>query len=99
MALFNCLECSKEISSSAISCPYCGHPLRVVEKIIIQNTVKTNNGIAAVLSLIFPGAGQIYKGKIGIGLMWLFFVILGYMCFILPGVILHIICILMAATD
>jgi hypothetical protein len=28
MALVDCPECSKQISTAASSCPHCGHPLR-----------------------------------------------------------------------
>lgn len=55
-----------------------------------------NPGIAAVLSLVIPGAGQIYRGKIGRGLLWLMFVLMGYALFIVPGLILHIVCIIAA---
>lgn len=56
-----------------------------------------NPGVAAVLSLVLPGAGQMYRGKIGRGLLWLVFVPLGYMAFVLPGLVLHLLCILNAA--
>lgn len=54
-------------------------------------------GVAAVLSLVIPGAGQIYKGQLGVGLLWLFFVTVGYLLMIVPGLLLHIICIATAA--
>lgn len=57
-----------------------------------------NPGVAAVLSLVIPGAGQMYKGNVGGGLLWLFAVSIGYVLFIIPGVILHIICIFHAAS-
>ena len=57
-----------------------------------------NPGVAAVLSFFIPGAGQIYKGQIGQGLVWLLVVIFGYAMMIFPGVILHIICIVHAAS-
>lgn len=52
-----------------------------------------NPGTAAVLSLVIPGAGQIYKGSIATGLLWLIFVPVGYLLAIIPGITLHIICI------
>lgn len=52
-----------------------------------------NPGVAALLSFIIPGAGQIYKGNIFTGLLWLVFVVIGYFMMVLPGVLLHIICI------
>ena len=58
---------------------------------------KPNPGVAAVLSLVIPGAGQMYQGRIGAGLLWLIFVVLGYAMFIVPGLILHLICIFKAA--
>jgi hypothetical protein len=52
-----------------------------------------NPGVAALLSFVIPGAGQIYKGAIFSGLLWLVFVAAGYFAMILPGVFLHIVCI------
>ena len=37
-----------------------------------------------MLSLFVPGAGQIYKGNIISGLLWLLFVIIGYFNVIFP---------------
>jgi TM2 domain-containing membrane protein YozV len=58
-------------------CPYCGNPLKVMpayrEATASRVTVGTkNSGLAAVLSLIIPGLGQMYAGKIGRGLFFLF---------------------------
>jgi TM2 domain-containing membrane protein YozV len=58
-----------------------------------MSTKEWNPGTAAVLSLLFPGAGQIYKGRIGVGLSWLVCVVAGYMMLVFPGIILHIICV------
>ena len=55
-------------------------------------------GVAAVLSLVIPGAGQMYKGRVGLGLGWLCLVAVGYVLFIFPGVCLHIYCIYDAGT-
>jgi hypothetical protein len=55
-------------------------------------------GVAAVLSLVIPGAGQIYKGQVAIGLLWLLFVVVGYTFLIVPGLILHLVCIVTAAS-
>jgi TM2 domain-containing membrane protein YozV len=56
-----------------------------------------NPGIAAVLSLFIPGAGQMYKGKIGEGVGWLIFTVIGYAFLICPGFIIHLACIFSAA--
>lgn len=55
-------------------------------------------GLAAVLSFFVPGLGQLYKGQIINGIVWFFFVGLGYLALILPGLILHLFCILGAAS-
>jgi TM2 domain-containing membrane protein YozV len=53
-------------------------------------------GLAAVLSLLLPGAGQLYAGRPVAGLLWFMLVMLGYVLF-LPGLILHVFCIGSAA--
>ena len=55
-----------------------------------------NPGIAALLSLVIPGAGQMYKGQVVNGLVWLVFVAGGYMAFVLPGSVLHLLRIIRA---
>ncbi|WP_416445727.1 hypothetical protein ACH3O9_07155 [Leeuwenhoekiella sp. A16] len=59
---------------------------------------KWNPGDAALLSFFIPGVGQMYKGDVGTGIAWLIFTYLGYFLLIIPGLILHLICIITAAT-
>ncbi len=54
-------------------------------------------GVAALLSFFIPGLGQLYKGQLGAGIVWFICVLFGYALFIVPGFILHIICIVNAA--
>jgi len=56
-----------------------------------------NPAAAAVLSLIVPGAGQLYAGRPLSAIAWFTLVTMGYMLLILPGVLLHILCIASAA--
>jgi len=56
-----------------------------------------NPGVAAVLSLFIPGAGQMYKGNIGEGIGWLIITAIGYVFLICPGIIIHLACIFSAA--
>lgn len=56
-------------------------------------TRKQANGVAAVLSFFIPGLGQIYKGQIISGLVWLLIVPIGYLALIVPGLILHVMCV------
>ena len=101
MNMIACPVCQKQVSSQAVSCPNCGHPIAGKPTAApVQVTVvmpKWSKGVAAVLSFIIPGAGQMYKGPILNGLLWLLFVVIGYALFIVPGVILHVCCIAGAA--
>ena len=72
-----------------------------LEKILVSQDNPTiaslvtekNGGIAAVISLIIPGGGHMYAGEIIGGIAWLVFTLIGYGLFIVPGLILHLICI------
>jgi len=55
-------------------------------------------GLAAVLSFFVPGLGQLYKGQILNGIVCFFMVGLGYVALILPGLLLHLFCIIGAAS-
>jgi TM2 domain-containing membrane protein YozV len=57
-----------------------------------------NAGVAALLSFLIPGLGQMYKGQPINGIVWFIFVIFGYALFVVPGLILHLICIIGAAS-
>lgn len=52
---------------------------------------------AALLSLIVPGLGQLYKGQWINGPAWFCLVLIGYLAFVFPGVVLHVLCVLGAA--
>jgi TM2 domain-containing membrane protein YozV/uncharacterized Zn finger protein (UPF0148 family) len=53
-----------------------------------------NPAVAMLLSLIIPGLGQIYKGQVLNGLVWLILTTAGYFVFLIPGLVLHLLCIL-----
>ena len=51
-----------------------------------------NNGVAAILSFFIPGLGQLGQGRLLAATAWFFMVIMGYIFFIIPGMILHFLC-------
>jgi len=77
--------------------------------VVIQNVINNhapaayqpqrrwNPGTAALLSFLVPGLGQMYKGQVLNGIAWMGLVILGYVFFIVPGVVLHLICVIGAS--
>jgi hypothetical protein len=97
-AQMRCPFCRELILAGAKKCRHCGEFL---SQSLRQSRMPPaqppqqfwNPGIAAVLSLFVPGAGQMYKGQVGAGIARLFLVVLGYFLVIVPGLILHIICI------
>lgn len=64
-----------------------------------QKVQGRNGGVAAVLSFLIPGLGQMYKGEIFYGFFWMILVTIGYVCLIVPGVILHIMCVVFASRE
>lgn len=57
---------------------------------------KKSPALAAFISFLLPGTGQMYGRKIGQGIIWLIVTILGYCIWVVPGVVLHICCIVNA---
>ena len=72
---------------------------RPAPMVVEQRTIVWNPSTAAVLSLVIPGAGQMYKGQVRSGFLWLGAVVLGYMTFVVPGIVLHVLCVISAAHD
>ena len=67
--------------------------------VVVQHAVaQWSPGVAAVLSFVIPGLGQMYKGQVVNGFVWFLFTALGYICFVIPGVILHLCCVIGAAS-
>jgi len=46
-------------------------------------------GIAAVLSVLLPGLGQVYNGSLLSGAIWFLATGLGYAAVLLPGFLIH----------
>jgi len=58
---------------------------------------RQSQGVAALLSFFWPGAGHIYCGEVGAGIGWMMATFIGYLAFVIPGIILHICCIVAAS--
>ena len=50
-------------------------------------------GLAAVLSVLIPGLGQVYAGNLLTGAVWFVATALCYSAIILPGFLLHAFCV------
>jgi TM2 domain-containing membrane protein YozV len=50
-------------------------------------------GVAAVLSVLLPGLGQVYGGRLFAGAMWFLATAAGYSLVLVPGFLIHALCI------
>ena len=101
MKMIYCPACGHRVSVRASACPNCGDPIRnhsgyggPPPALLHSPPEFWHPGIAAVLSFFIPGLGQIYKGQIFNGIAWMIFVPVGYLLFVLPGLVLHLLCII-----
>ncbi len=52
-----------------------------------------NPGIAAVLSVLAPGLGQVYAGRLLAGGLWFLATLASYSAILLPGFLVHALCV------
>jgi TM2 domain-containing membrane protein YozV/RNA polymerase subunit RPABC4/transcription elongation factor Spt4 len=81
-----CPHCGAAVDPAAEICPKCGVRIKQAPQPAVID--RKNPGIAAVLSFLFTGLGQIYNGQIGKGII---FVVVGIVCLILVVVLIGII--------
>lgn len=81
-----CQHCGAKIDAKAEICPKCG--VRVKEPQL--SAEKKNPAVAAILSFLINGLGQVYNGQIGRGIAFFIIgIILFLTIFVLIGVILY----------
>ncbi len=86
------------LAGMVVQCPHCaqqlqmpGQPVAYIQPAPSQPTWRSHNppkspGVAAVLSFLWCGLGQIYNGDIGKGVMFLIFsLVAAALCFLLIG--------------
>jgi hypothetical protein len=75
--------------------------LERAQPFVVQTTVnithQPSRGVALLFSIFWPGMGQIYQGRVFAGLFFMLFTPIGYLFLIVPGMILHLICVIDAA--
>jgi hypothetical protein len=64
---------------------------------LLETRHAPNPAAAAVLSMIVPGAGQLYAGRPVSAVVWFAVVTMGYLLLIVPGLLLHVLCVASAA--
>ena len=62
-----------------------------------SNPSQISNGVAAILSFLIPGLGQMCQNRAMLGLLSLIMTFFGYLLFIIPGLVLHLVVIVDAA--
>lgn len=66
--------------------------MNVVQQVQMPHQ-RWNPPAAMFLSFLIPGLGQMYKGQVLNGLLWLIITVIGYVMLVVPGLILHLCCI------
>ena len=64
------------------------------EMLLVPRPIPSPNpGIAAVLSALIPGLGQVYVGRLGAGAAWFLATGFAYWAIFVPGFLVHALCI------
>lgn len=80
------------------SAPRALTPITPARPLALRVSPHASPALAAIFSMFIPGAGQLYAGRWVAGILWFLAVSAGY-ALILPGLILHLFCIVSAASS
>ncbi|MGB9126859.1 zinc ribbon domain-containing protein [Methanoregula sp.] len=88
-----CSECGKPLASETANfCENCGAKVNNTtpppQPTVVIIPEEKNPVLAAVCSLLVPGFGQVYDGKMARGFAIFFGTVIGLICLIVPGVII-----------
>lgn len=94
-----CPYCRAPVSRLALKCRHCSEYLDNDLRQQRERAGRRPNFYpgAAILSAVFPGLGQIFKGQVVRGLLFMLAAFAGLVCIIAPGVVIHLINIFDAA--
>lgn len=101
-SIYHCTGCNSVLeippafAGAQIFCKRCGALRGFVSP--EQPRTTFHPAIAAVLSLLIPGAGQMYRGHVRNGLIWLVAIVIGYITSVFSGLFLHLLCVVSAAS-
>jgi TM2 domain-containing membrane protein YozV len=74
MAIIDCPECKKEVSTQANTCPHCGYS---IQNYLLEDRggERKSKGLAVALAFVLGGFGihKFYLGQPGWGLLYLLF--------------------------
>jgi len=100
-----CPSCGKSVDPDKRFCVHCGAPLASATApqapaapAVSQPAYappqppaqQKNTALAAIASFLFPGLGQVYNGGFVRGLCFFFGTLIGYLFFVIPGIIIWI---------
>ena len=63
------------------------------DEILVRRAPRPSPGVAAVLSVLIPGLGQVYVGRLGAGAAWFLATGFCYWAILLPGFLVHALCV------
>lgn len=64
-----------------------GYERRYEDQVLVRRS--PSPGIAAVLSVLIPGLGQVYNGRLMSGACWFLAASFGYWAILVPGLLIH----------